>query len=183
MHIEECHISSLKMSFKEINLYVNLSSVNAWRNIIFKIQATIAYFFTQQTFFAVCFCCVNIYITAQKMNFFINNLFSKCDQIRRKLRIWVHLLKNSTTESFTLRPPYLVNLHSEIVWTHSNSVVNVNILFLLKCSTFLCIMFYWIFLFLSKQECFTLKYKTSLVKVKTQEKRAKLFLPNRKSLE
>ena len=91
--------------------------------------------------------------------------------------------KNSTIESFTLRPPYLVNLHSKIVWTHSNSVVNVSILFLLECSTFLWIMFYWIFLFLSKQECFTLKYKTSLVKVRTQEKRAKLFLPNRKSLE
>ena len=33
--------------------------------------------------------------TAQKMKFSIKNLFSKCDQIRRKLRIWLHLLKES----------------------------------------------------------------------------------------
>ena len=33
--------------------------------------------------------------TAQKMKFYINDFFIKCDQIRRKLRIWSHLLKNS----------------------------------------------------------------------------------------
>ena len=31
-------------------------------------------------------------ITAQKMKFFIKDFFSKCDQIRRKLWIWSHLL-------------------------------------------------------------------------------------------
>ena len=31
--------------------------------------------------------------TAQKIKFFIEDFFSKCDQIRRKLRIWLHLLK------------------------------------------------------------------------------------------
>ena len=30
---------------------------------------------------------------AQKMKFSIKDFFSKCDQIRRKLRIWSHLLK------------------------------------------------------------------------------------------
>ena len=30
-------------------------------------------------------------VTAQKMKFSIKDLFSKCDQIRRKLRIWSHL--------------------------------------------------------------------------------------------
>ena len=35
------------------------------------------------------------YYTAQKMKFFINDFFSECDQIRRKLRIWSHLLKKS----------------------------------------------------------------------------------------
>ena len=30
--------------------------------------------------------------TAQKMKFFIKDFFSKCDQIRKKLRIWSHLL-------------------------------------------------------------------------------------------
>ena len=39
-------------------------------------------------------------ITAQKMKFSIKNLFRICDQIRRKLRIWSHLLKQSSTENF-----------------------------------------------------------------------------------
>ena len=33
------------------------------------------------------------------MRFSIKDLFSKCDQIRRKLRIWSHLLKKSLTEN------------------------------------------------------------------------------------
>ena len=33
--------------------------------------------------------------TAQKMKFSIKDFFSKCDQIRRKLRMWSHLLKKS----------------------------------------------------------------------------------------
>ena len=41
------------------------------------------------------------YHTAQKMKFPIKNFFSKQDQIRRKLRIWSHLLKKSLTEKFT----------------------------------------------------------------------------------
>ena len=31
---------------------------------------------------------------------FLKNFFGKCDQIRRKLRIWSHLLKKSLTENF-----------------------------------------------------------------------------------
>ena len=38
--------------------------------------------------------------TAQKMKFSINDSFSKCDQIRSKLRIWSHLLKESLMENF-----------------------------------------------------------------------------------
>ena len=38
--------------------------------------------------------------TAQKMKFSIKNLFSKCDQICYKLRIWSHLLKKSLMENF-----------------------------------------------------------------------------------
>ena len=41
-------------------------------------------------------------LTAQKMKFSIKDLFSKCDQIRRKLRIWSHLLKKSLMENFIL---------------------------------------------------------------------------------
>ena len=33
--------------------------------------------------------------TAQKIKFSIKDFFSKCDQISRKLRIWLHLLKKS----------------------------------------------------------------------------------------
>ena len=38
--------------------------------------------------------------TAQKMNFSTMDFFSKCDQIRRKLRIWSYLLKKSLIEDF-----------------------------------------------------------------------------------
>ena len=38
--------------------------------------------------------------TAQKMKFSVKDFFSKCDQIRRKLRIWSHLLKKSLMENF-----------------------------------------------------------------------------------
>ena len=38
--------------------------------------------------------------TAQKMKLSIRDCFSKCDQIRWKLRIWSHLLKKSLTENF-----------------------------------------------------------------------------------
>ena len=38
--------------------------------------------------------------TAQKMKFYIKDFLSKYDQIRRKLRIWSHLIKKSLMESF-----------------------------------------------------------------------------------
>ena len=38
--------------------------------------------------------------TAQKMKFSIKDVSSKCDQIRRKLRIWSHLLEKSLMENF-----------------------------------------------------------------------------------
>ena len=43
-------------------------------------------------------------ITPQKMKFSIEDFFSKCDQIRRKLRIWSHLLKKSSMENFISSP-------------------------------------------------------------------------------
>ena len=39
-------------------------------------------------------------LTAKKMKFPIKDFFSKCDQIRRNLRIWSHLLKKSLMENF-----------------------------------------------------------------------------------
>ena len=41
-----------------------------------------------------------IIFTAQKIKFPITDFFNKCDQIRRKLRIWSHLLKKSIMENF-----------------------------------------------------------------------------------
>ena len=41
--------------------------------------------------------------TAQKIEFFIKDFFSKCDQICFFLRIWSHLLKKSLMEKFTFR--------------------------------------------------------------------------------
>ena len=38
--------------------------------------------------------------TAQEMKFSTKDFFSKCDQIRKKLRIWSHLLKKSLVENF-----------------------------------------------------------------------------------
>ena len=38
--------------------------------------------------------------TAQKMKFFIKDFFNKSDQIRKKLRIWSHLLKEYLMENF-----------------------------------------------------------------------------------
>ena len=37
---------------------------------------------------------------SQKMKFSIKNFFNKCDQIRRKLRIWSHLVKKSLNKQF-----------------------------------------------------------------------------------
>ena len=39
--------------------------------------------------------------TAQKMKFYIKDLFSKFDQIRKKLRLWSHLLKKFLIENFS----------------------------------------------------------------------------------
>ena len=47
------------------------------------------------------------YNTAQKMKLSIKDLFNKCDQIRRKLRIWSHLLNKSLTENFIFCAAYV----------------------------------------------------------------------------
>ena len=59
--------------------------------------------------------------TAQKMKFSINNLFSKCNQIRSFLRIWPHLLKKSVMENlifcevfYEFRPSRSSNMAREI---------------------------------------------------------------------
>ena len=39
------------------------------------------------------------WLTTQKMKFSVKDSFSKCDQIRRKLRIWSHFLKKPLMEN------------------------------------------------------------------------------------
>ena len=46
------------------------------------------------------------FITAQKMKFSIKDFFNKCDQIRRKLRIWSPLLKKSLMKNLIFRAVY-----------------------------------------------------------------------------
>ena len=43
---------------------------------------------------------IDYVFTAQKIKFSIKDFFNKCDQIRRKLRIWSHLLKKSLMQNF-----------------------------------------------------------------------------------
>ena len=51
-------------------------------------------------------------VTVQKMKLSIKDFFSKCDQIRRKLRIWSHLLKKSLMENFISWKLLLCSLYS-----------------------------------------------------------------------
>ena len=41
-------------------------------------------------------------LTAQKMKFSMKDFLSKCDHIRKKLRIWSYLLKKSFMENFII---------------------------------------------------------------------------------
>ena len=41
--------------------------------------------------------------TAHKMKFPTKDFVTKCDQIRKKLRIWSHLLKKSLMENLIIR--------------------------------------------------------------------------------
>ena len=50
------------------------------------------------------------------MKFSINDFFSKYDQIRRKLRIWSHLLKKSLMENFFFVQSHFLPLQPLNVW-------------------------------------------------------------------
>ena len=49
-------------------------------------------------------------IIAQKLKFYPKDFFSKCDQIRRKRRIWLHLLKKSFMENFVFCALSVLNM-------------------------------------------------------------------------
>ena len=54
------------------------------------------------------------------MKFSINDLFSNCDQICRKLRIWSHLLKKSLMENFN----FCVLKHTNTPNINANFMIN-----------------------------------------------------------
>ena len=49
------------------------------------------------------------------MKFSIKDFLSKCDQIRRKLRIWLHLLKKSLMENFSFCAVSIIKKYSEFL--------------------------------------------------------------------
>ena len=75
-------------------------------------------------------------LSAQKMKFSIKNFFSKCDQIRRKLQIWSHLLKKSLMENFIfcalskinhyLTPDQNILLLSSVVKSQFNALNSIH---------------------------------------------------------
>ena len=44
-----------------------------------------------------------------EMKFSLEDFFSKCDQVRRKLRIWSHLLKKFLMENFIFSAVYFAS--------------------------------------------------------------------------
>ena len=48
-------------------------------------------------------------ITVQEMKFSVKDFVSKCDQIRRKLRIWSYFLEKSLVENFIFYTVYLIS--------------------------------------------------------------------------
>ena len=51
-------------------------------------------------------------LTAQKMKFSIKGFFSKCEKIRRKLRIWSHLLRKTLISRISrLLSPFQASIH------------------------------------------------------------------------
>ena len=57
-------------------------------------------YFRKKVQSSICDMVLNTIFTAQKMNFSIQDFFSKCNQIRKKLRIWSHLLRKFLIENF-----------------------------------------------------------------------------------
>ena len=81
------------------------------------------------------------YHTAQKMKLSIKDFFSKCDQIRRKLRIWSHLLKKSLMESF--------------FFCAVSRTANLNFAWILRILTYLSVTTILMLLCLAVQHCLT----------------------------
>ena len=81
---------------------------------------------------------------AQKMKFFIEDFFSKCDRIRRKPQIWSHLLKKSLMENLIfcaalMNKPLVSNLYRRLS-EHSAEIKYLILSFKIEAKfwTFIC---------------------------------------------
>ena len=69
------------------------------------------------------------------MKFSMNDFFSKCDQIGRKLRIWSHLLKKSLMENSIFCAVIHVLCESSNAWTSNLNLVTAKKMFPLRISS------------------------------------------------
>ena len=68
------------------------------------------------------------HVTAQKMEFSIKDFFSKCDQIRRKLRIWSQLMKKPLMENFIFCAVGQPSHHIHFCWVCKEQIKLICIL-------------------------------------------------------
>ena len=52
------------------------------------------------------------------MKFSVKDFFSKCDQIRRKLQIWSHLLMKSLMENFIFCEVNFISVMMKKIWSY-----------------------------------------------------------------
>ena len=79
------------------------------------------------------------YITSQKMKFSIKGFFSKCDQIRRWLRIWSHLLKKSLIENFIFCVMNVLVGYEKYIQQWFDYIRKIKLLWLTKLHDFLTV--------------------------------------------
>ena len=68
------------------------------------------------------------------MKFSIKDFFSKCDQIRRKLRIWSRLLEKSKMENLIFCAAFIVDLM--LLQSYKNTQKSCSILFVTACNRY-----------------------------------------------
>ena len=107
------HNQYFKLLFSTIKLHsVTSNQISTYRKLNLYLKSTIHL--------------VVLPFTAQKMKFSIKDLFSICDQIHRKPRIWSHLLKKALMEKFIF---CAVSRNGKTTQTEQ-SILHVFILFL-----------------------------------------------------
>ena len=105
------------------DIYPQENSKKYWVLTAKNIKYSIIYFFILlQSFGQGSSSCYPLRVMLhKKMKFSIKDIFSKCDQIRRKMRIWSHLLKKSLMEtSFFVQ---CCNRNGLWLWRHPRKIV------------------------------------------------------------